>query len=410
MRPFAVIGMLLSLGGACFGLPDGKELTLNLDFFDVCIGTDCWDLKDNGGEMDRLMATAAHYGVDRILFRVSVCGAVCYYTKVMYPANERAFENYHRDILDGGVGNIPSYIPRMAQVMADIDPLAECIKAGHKYGMQVWAWVTVFDSLYYAPPEEFFQSHPEYTWVSREGTQHIPGVPCYAHPEVREYRLAQMRELLTYAPDGIYLSMRSHSPWPNRGKAQDPVEECGARNFGFNGPVVAAYRQRYGIDPRTVDPDSLGALRFVKLKAEFLKTWLAEVHELTRAAGVQLAMNTSLSAADPVNANWMHIPADDLAREHVVDELCILASAGLDMNRWRVLAGGDIKMTTFTGIHGKEYEVSRDHWRRGLRDMLKNGTSDGACFHEFANVYYFNLWHEIEEALAEVGQRNHPRP
>jgi len=130
---------------------------------------------------------------------------------------------------------------------------------------------------------------------------------------VREYRLAQMKELLTYEPDGIYLSMRSHSPWPNRGKAV-ATEESGARGWGYNEPVVAAYKERYGIDPRQVDPESVHALRFVKLKGEFFKTWLAEVHELTRAAGVKLAMNTSVSAADPIAATWMHIPADDIAR------------------------------------------------------------------------------------------------
>lgn len=113
-------------------------------------------------------------------------------------------------------------------------------------------------------------------------------------------------------------------------------------------------------------------------------------------------MKTSVSAADPIAATWMHIPADDIAREHTADELCILAGSGLDMNRWRLPAGGDMKMSTFTGIDGDQYEQSRDRWRRGLREMLANETSAGACFHEYANVYYFNLWDEIAEAVAEV--------
>ncbi|HUS81468.1 MAG TPA: hypothetical protein VM283_09395 [Armatimonadota bacterium] len=381
----------------------GKELTLNLDYFDIAIGTDCWDLSDNAGEMDRLMAIAAHYGVDRVLFRVSICGVEAYRSKVMYAANERAFESYiGRELLDGGVGNIPSYIPRMAQVMADIDPLAECIKAGHKYGMKVWAWATVYDSMYYAPPDEFFQAHPEYTWVSRDGTKHVPGVPCYAYPEVREYRLNQMKEMLEYHPDGIYLSMRSHSPWPYRNQGMGVAEDCGSRGYGYNEPVVAEYIRRYGKDPREVPWDSVDALRFVQLKGEFYQTWLAQVHELTQAAGVGLAMNTDLNAADPVAAAWMHIPADNIARDHTVDELCVLAGAGQNMNRWRVLAGGGIKMTTFTGIHSKEPAKSREAWRRGLRDMLTNPTTDGACFHEFANVYYYNMWHDIADVVREV--------
>ncbi|MEA3402135.1 MAG: hypothetical protein U9R79_12940 [Armatimonadota bacterium] len=405
MRCLAVLALTLVIGSGAMAI-EGKELTLNLDFFDVAIGTDCWDLSDNAGEMDRLMAVAAHYGVDRILFRVSICGVVAYHSDVMYTADRTAFEAYEdRVILDTGVGNIPSHIPRMALVMEDIDPLAECVEACHRHGMQCWAWVTVFDSGPYAPPEEFFQSHPEYTWVSRDGEDHIEGVPCYAYPEVRQYRLNQMRELVGgYDIDGVYLSMRSHSQWPHRGEHSDPTEDSGARGYGYNAPVVAEYRRRYGVDPRQVPYDSVEALRFVQLKGEFFRTWLAEVHEVTTAADVGLAMNTTTRAADPVRANWMHIPADDIARERVVDELCILAGAGIDMNHWRLLADGDLKMTTFTGIHSSEYEESRSHFRNGLRDMLTNPTSAGACFHEFANVYYFNLWHEIEAAVAAVGR------
>jgi hypothetical protein len=401
IRALTIILAALTFTGSAFAM-DGKELTLNLDFFDVAIGTDCWDIRDNAGEMDRLMATAAHYGVDRVLFRVSICGSVAYHSDVMYTADEKSFADYEgRVIMDTGVGNIPSYIPRMAQVMAATDPLRDCVEACHRYGMECWAWITVYDSKYYAPPEEFFQQHPEYTWVSRDGTDHIEGVPCYAYPEVREYRLNQVREIIDeYDVDGIYLSMRSHSSWPYRGEHREPVEGSGARGYGYNAPVVAEYRRRYGVDPREVPWDSTEALRFVRLKAEFFKTWLAEVHEVTQAAGVGLAMNTTTRAADPVTANWMHIPADDIARERVVDELCILSGAGIDMNHWRLLADGDLKMTTFTSIHSKEYDQSRSRFARGLREMLANPTSDGACFHEFANVYYFNMWHEIEKAVA----------
>lgn len=405
MRAILLTLIIITVPVGCMAMPGGKQLTLNLDFFDVAIGTDCWDLSDNAGEMDRIIATAAHYGVDRILYRVSICGVEAYHSDVMYTADRRSFASYEdRWILDGGCGMIPSYIPQMADVMEDIDPLEECVKACRRYGVEVWAWATVYDSMYYAPEDEFFMQHPEYTWVSRDGSKHIPGVPCYAYPEVREYRLNQVRELVSkYDIDGVYLSMRSHSPWPLRRESSAVQEGCGSREYGYNEPVVAEYKRRYGVDPREVPWDSLEAVRFVELKGEFFKTWLAEAHEITKAAGVELAMNTQITSADPVAANWMYIPADDIAREGVVDELCILSGAGLDMNRWRVLSDGKVRMTTFTGIHSKDWRQSRDSFRRGLEDMLTNPTTSGACFHEFANVYVYNLWHEIEAALKSVG-------
>lgn len=392
-RLLASLLLVLLALPACAGKLSPKELTLNLDFFDVAIGTDAWDMADHRAEMDRLMRIAAHYGVDRILFRLSICGVVCYPSKVMYVADDRAFESYHQEMLDTPIGNLPSYIPRMAQLMRETDPFADCVEFGHKYGMEVWAWITLYDSLYYAPEGEFFHDNPQYTWVSRDGTKHIPGVPCYGYPEVRDYHLRQVEELLSYGVDGVYMSMRSHSPWPK--------DISGSRDYGYNEPVIAEYKKRYGSDPRDAAPDSLEQLRFVKLKGDFLKLFLSDSHKLCGAAGKKLAMNTDFGSADPLSAYRMYVPADDLCRERIVDELCILAGANADLTRWRVLGGNQVKLTTFTGIHGKTDEIGRPLWRNGLNAMLRNPTIDGVCFHEFGCVSYLNMWREIPEAIAE---------
>ncbi|MBM4079929.1 MAG: hypothetical protein FJ278_09540, partial [Planctomycetes bacterium] len=367
----------------------GKELTLNLDFFDICIGTDCWDMEDCAGEMDRIMRLCAHYGVDRVLFRVSVCGAVCYRSKAVQACEDACFEKYHREILDTPIGNLPSFIPNMAEVMRRMDPLAEAVKAGHRYGVEVWGWSTIFDSMYYAPPGEFFREHPEYTWQSRDGTKFIPGVPCYAYPEVRAYRMAEMREMLEYGVDGLYLSIRSHSPWPNRG----------SREYGYNPPVVAEYQQRYGSDPRQAEPDSLAEIRFVKLKGEHLTRFLRDVKAEAVKFGKPVAINASGDGVDPVNAGRMFVDFDTLARERTVDELCLISGASADLTRWRMLSDGKVKLTVFAGIHGKTYERCLPLLRDGILAMLKNPTSDGACFHELGNAYYLDLW---EEGIAEA--------
>ncbi len=382
--------------GASVGRLTGKEFTINLDFFDICIGTDAWNLRRCDAEMNRLMALCAHYGVDRVLFRVSVCGAVCYHTKVMTPAFEDVFARYKIEGLDGCCANIPSLHRRMGAVMRRIDPLAMCAKYAHAHGMKVYAWVTIFDSMYYAPPTEFFQRHPEYTWASKDGKKHIPGVPCYAYPQVRAYRLRQMKELLGYDIDGLFLSIRSHSPWPGRGKGGGNE---GARGYGFNEPVVKEYIRRFGKDPRQARPDSLDELRFVQLKGDFLTQFLREVKRVTAAAGKRLALNFQTHAADPVRATWMYVDADTLARERVVDELCLMGSAGADLDHWRLLADGKIKMTTWASIHGYTYEQCRDRMRSQLRAMLDNPTSDGSAFHELANLIYPDCW---EEAIADT--------
>jgi len=382
--------------GKTIGQLTGKELSINLDFFDICIGTDTWDMRCCDAEMERLMALSAHYGFDRVFFRVSVCGAVCYHTQVMTPAFENVFEKYTVEGLDGCCANIPSLHGRMGAVMRRIDPLASCAKYAHKHGMEVYAWVTVFDSLYYAPETEFFQQHPEYTWVSKDGTKHVPGVPCYAYPEVREYRLDQIRELLKYDIDGIKLSPRSHSPWPGRGTTGGNE---GSRGYGFNEPVVKEYLRRFGRDPKQAAPDSLDELRFVQLKADFFTQFLREAKALTSAAGKKLIMVTSASISDPVRANWMYVDADTLARERIVDELSLMAGSGANLNHWRLLADGQIKMTTWSGIHGRTYDDCLGRMKTQFRALLDNPTSDGSTYHEMANLIYPDCW---EEAIIDT--------
>ena len=382
--------------GKSVGELTGKELTANLDFFDICIGTDTWDMRDCDAEMERLMAMCAHYGVDRVYFRVSVCGAVCYHTKVMTPAYENVFEKYTTEGLDGGCANIPSLHRRMGTVMRRIDPLASCAKYAHKHGMEIFAWVTSFDSLYYAPETEFFQQHPEYTWVSKDGTKHVPGVPCYAYPEVRKYRLDQVRELLAYDVDGIKFSPRSHSPWPGRNSGGGNE---GARGYGFNQPVVREYVRRYGKDPRTAEADSLDELRFVQLKADFFTEFLREAKALISATGKRMVVITSPTVADPVRANWMYVDADTIARERIADELSIMAGANANLDHWRLLGDGKIKMTTWAGVHGRTYDECLGRIRSQFRAMLDNPTSDGSAFHELANLIYPDCW---EEAIVDT--------
>lgn len=375
----------------------GKTLAMNLDFFDMCIGLDTWDMRDCEREMERLMAMTAHYGFDRLYYRISVCGAAANHTKVMTPADDRAFEKYRgRRILDTCCANIPSTHTRMADVMERIDPLAECAKYGHKHGLKIYAWVTSWDSLYYATQDEFFQKHPEFTWVSRDGKRHVPGVPCYAYPEVREYRLAQIRELLSYDVDGIILSPRSHSPWPGRNK---PSDEIGSRDYGHNEPVVSEYMRRHGSDPREAKRDSLEELRFVALKAEFFNQFLREAKAECDQAGRRLIMVTSESLSDPIRADRMVVDAEGILREGLVHELCFMGRAGADLARWRTAGDGKVAVSTWASIHGKSYDECLPRMRTQLKGMLENPLSAGSTYHEMANLIYPDCW---EEAIIDT--------
>ena len=387
------------LFGQTVGRLTGHGLFMNLDFFDVCIGLDAWDMRDCDREMERLVALTAHYGFDRLYYRVSVCGAEAYRTKVMTPADRRAFAGYEgKRGLDGPCANLPSAHTRMADVLERIDPLEVCARYGRKHGLPIYAWVTMWDSLYYATADEFFQKHPEYTWVSRDGKRHIPGVPCYAYPEVRAYRLAQVKELLAYDVDGIMMSPRSHSPWPGR---DSPSAEIGSRDYGYNEPVVAEFRRRYGRDPRQAARDSLDELRFVQLKGDFFTAFLREAKAECDRVGKKLVMLSTDTWSDPVRTDRMYVDAETILREKLVHEMCILGDAGADLSRWRVLGGTEVAVTTWATAHGKSYGECLPRIQSQLRAMLANPLSGGSTFHELANFLYPDCW---EESIVDLVQ------
>ena len=161
----------------------------------------------------------------------------------------------------------PAYIRRYYQIVdsvyASFDPIAEACKIGHELGLQMLGWLTIFDegappSVLYAGSVPFpWQSkftieHPEYLVRDKQGTPHW-GVLEYAYPEARRYMVAQIVDYAQrYDLDGIFISTRTHSP-----PAQD------ADRFGFNSPIVEAYRERYGQDllGENFDRDSWRRLR-----------------------------------------------------------------------------------------------------------------------------------------------------
>ncbi len=162
-----------------------------------------------------------------------------------------------------------------AQIFARFDPLAAAVAAAHEQGLKIYAYHTIFDEG--CPPavlygdqvpfpwqSRFTRDHPEYLVIDRTGSKRQWGVMEYAYPEVRKYKIGQFRWLLDhYDFDGLYVCTRSHSP---------PADS--ADEFGFNLPVVRAFRRRYGRDIRR-EPFDREAWR--RLRGEYLTRFFCEL-------------------------------------------------------------------------------------------------------------------------------------
>ncbi|HIE03332.1 MAG TPA: hypothetical protein EYP61_01095 [Candidatus Latescibacteria bacterium] len=290
---------------------DSKEKIMNVDFFDLC-----WEATKRGEglydreRIKRLIARCAEEDFDALHWRVSVCGKVAYHSKVM-----TVFDGEYRLCANP-----------LAQVLKRFDPLEVGARYARKYGLRIYPWVTLFDSYFVGLEDRFFASHPEYLLMSRDGSQVLRGVPCYAYPEVREYRLVEAKELMDYDVDGImYCAHNSHT-----GLTIVSGEPDGEDIFGYNPPVVEAFKERYGVDILKEDFDREA---WYKLLGEFLTQYLKEVRGELNKRGKEMvvAVKRGEYAIGGVYPRAkIHLDWRRWAQEQIVDGLIFPVAYGVD--------------------------------------------------------------------------------
>lgn len=109
----------------------------------------------------------------------------------------------------------------------------------------------------------------------------LAAAPCEAYPEVRDLWLGWVRAMLDAGVDGVNLRISAH------GCLSDEPEA-----YGWNPPVLAAYRQKFGDGP--VEREKLAAVR-----GEFYSQFLREAAALVRARGKQLQVHLHAEAFRP---------------------------------------------------------------------------------------------------------------
>lgn len=130
------------------------------------------------------------------------------------------------------------------------------------------------DSLTRQFNSDFWRAHPEFRVRGPKGEDRTK--LSYAYPEVRAFKLALLREAAARDIDGVALDFLRHPPF-----------------FGFEAPMVNAFRARHGIDPRPLpvtDP------RWGPIRGEFMTTFLRDTRKLLDAAGAKHGRRLGLSA------------------------------------------------------------------------------------------------------------------
>jgi hypothetical protein len=306
-----------------------KKITISIDYIDLIQQTDELFAEDH---IDRLFAEYAERGIDAVQWRVSVIGKLLYHTKL----GERFTDNpLEPDQPHGATEFCRSTYEKTKKILTLMDPMEVGVRLAKKHGIKFYPWLTLYDEdgIHPVQTSDFAKDNPCFSWKKFKSNEHYFGVLSYAYREVREYRIAQIKELLSYGGDGLYLCTRSHSRPPEYRKAYlefmkdhtfpefsgTPIQKSLSRldneargNFGFDPPAVKAYLEKTGKDAEPNDND------WWKFRGSYIVDFLAEVKNLVKENGGDLAFGPHAAfGVYPDNFfQWQR-----LLKEEIIDEV-----------------------------------------------------------------------------------------
>lgn len=121
--------------------------------------------------------------------------------------------------------------------------------------------------------------------IARGKVEYMKGTPCEAYPEVRAHWLAEIQSMIDMCFDGVDIRIQNHS---------SAVTDC--TEFGCNEPLVAAYRERHGVNILAEPADPL---KLMRLRGDFCLDFVKEACELLHAHGRKLQVHLRDSFEHP---------------------------------------------------------------------------------------------------------------
>jgi hypothetical protein len=250
-----------------------------------------WMLKPNGPKwgpegVRHMLDACKACGWSHIYWRVFDAGVSTYKSKLLRAGEKAEADNFFQPQTDVDLAMRQKLAPVTPERAADImrqfntmdygqfDSLASAIEYGHKIGLKIHAWASINEDDHgWGWPSEFAKAHPQFRWVRRDGRPYHSQL-SFAFPEVREYKLALLEELLTnYSIDGLFLD------WIRTGDIRDnpQTDAKGIADNGYEAPNIAAFEAKYSADPHELPNEDD---RWVRVRAEPQTLFMRKVREL----------------------------------------------------------------------------------------------------------------------------------
>ena len=306
----------------------GVDFTGNTDIFYRHLGGKVYSRDD----VRRLMEKFANAGITTVVWRTASAGLVTYRSKVRTRVDRCTEGAVPISFLPGDTslyhihtGCNLSDGPYWVDILEAYDPPEAAVAAARELGLKIYLYTTLFDEGDTSSECDFCRDHPEFCWRHRHYGHFNRGLLAYGHEEVREYKLAEVKELLDYESDGVYLDCaRSHSgAWP---LMCIPYGYDVYANYGFNDPECEEYERRSGSWPRLSDPGRIARepidwKLWQKVRGSFLSRFIRDARQETKKTGQKLGVGFYTDAACYLS------PAGERGRQ-------ILGGIDIDCGTW----------------------------------------------------------------------------
>ncbi len=251
--------------------------------------------------IERIFDLMAIAGIERVYWRVFEGGLATYPSKIATVFRGRDVQAW-QNIGDGGGTKSEQWAWR--EDCTTWDPLATAVEIAHRRGIELCAWWTVCEEDHGGHVGSGFGRQKEYRLHDREGKDY-PGTVELFLPEVRDYRMAVLKEILERKVDGLLIDFARNNATPSAGAD-------GIHRFGYNQPVREAYAKRYGDDPLNLDADDKTWLTF---KNEYRADFVRQVRrQLGRDRHLAL-----MTIPHVDNYRWLCLDLEALSADGTVD-------------------------------------------------------------------------------------------
>jgi len=169
------------------------------------------------------------------------------------------------------------HLPKFrALELKGLDTLKIACRIAKELGISMNVWYTLNEDDHgFGWVSRFAKEHPQYVWVRRDGTKYRSQM-SFAYPEVREYKLKVLEELLEYDIDGVFFD------WVRTGDVRDNPQNDpeGTADFGYEEINIKGFMEKYGVDPREIPNNDE---RWVRYRTLGTTEFMREAHKLIRA-------------------------------------------------------------------------------------------------------------------------------